>query len=329
MIPENKKTEVKKALQAAFGLNEFEEIQQLIKGLSGAMVFKIIVREKPYLLRVITRTDTMADPTHYFGCMQTAADACLAPKIYYLNNEDRISITDFITGQSFAVPEARVKMAASIRQLHALPKFPYRINYIDATNNFLQKFMASGILPQSETKDLFESYARIVNVYPRNDERNLVSCHNDLKPDNIIFDGMRPWLVDWEASFLNDRYVDLASIANFVVKSDKEESDFLGKYFGKMADEYQQARFFLMSQIVHMFCFTLCTLSSIAGQIISLEKTEKIGFREFHDSLWNCEISLTNNETKLQYALVHEEEFRRKMQTSRFEDSLRIVSENN
>jgi|SRR6185437_13667421 len=326
MIPENKKTAVKKALQAAFGVNEFETIQQLMKGLSGAMVFKIILHEKPYLLRVITRTDAMAGTSHYFGCMQTAADAGIAPKIYYLNNDDRISITDFIAEQPFAAPEARDKMADSIRHLHALPKFPYRINYIDAADNFLHKFKDSEILPESETKDIFESYAKIVNVYPRNDEKNLVSCHNDLKPDNIIFDGNKPWIVDWEAAFLNDRYVDLASMANFVVKSDKDEADFLEKYFGKVADEYQQARFFLMSQIVHIFCFTLCTLSGAAGEKVSMKKQGKISFREFHDSLWNCTISLAGNESKLHYGLAHAEEFRRKMQTSRFSDSLRILS---
>src|SRR5438552_18782262 len=100
MIPENKQRAVKIALQTAFGVNEFEDIQPLRKGLSSALVFKIIVRENPYLLRVITRTDAMADPTHYFACMKLAAEAELAPRIHYLSIADRISITDFVEAQS-------------------------------------------------------------------------------------------------------------------------------------------------------------------------------------------------------------------------------------
>lgn len=35
-----------------------------------------------------------------------------------------------------------------------------------------------------------------------------------MKPENILFDGVRSRLVDWEAASLNDRYTDLAVVAN-------------------------------------------------------------------------------------------------------------------
>jgi hypothetical protein len=59
MIPENKQSAVKKALQAAFGINEFEDIQQLMKGRSSALIFKIIVHREPYLLRVMRLTENI------------------------------------------------------------------------------------------------------------------------------------------------------------------------------------------------------------------------------------------------------------------------------
>src|ERR1022692_2472698 len=40
----------------------------------------------------------------------------------------------------------------------------------------------------------------------KKNESNWVSSHNDLTPENSLFDGDRGWLVDWEAAFLNDRY---------------------------------------------------------------------------------------------------------------------------
>ena len=69
----------------------------------------------------------------------------------------------------------------------------------------------------------------------------MVSSHNDLfKPDNILFDGQRIWLVDWEAAFLNDPYADLAAVANQVVTNDEEEMAYLMdeiREVGEYADE--------------------------------------------------------------------------------------------
>lgn len=325
IIPLEKQTAVKRALQTAFGTDEFEDGQPLTKGLSGALVLNITVNGSPYVLRVITRNETRDDPAYYFSCLQTAATAGLAPQIHYLNIEDKISITDFIEDHYFPIAEARIKMADMLRSLHELPKFSHQLNYIDASNIFLQKFLAADLVPQNTIKDLLELYSRIGNVYPRNDPDNLVSCHNDVKRDNIIFDGSRPWLVDWEAARLNDRYLDLAAIANFVVKNDEDENGFLKRYFGEALDEYQQARFFLMSQVVHMFCFTLCAIPGSAGRSININMNT-IGFHEFHDRLWNGEISLAGSEEKLHYALVHVKELMANLQTKRFDESLRIVA---
>ncbi len=63
----------------------------------------------------------------------------------------------------------------------------------------------------------------------------MVSCHMDLKPENIVFDGRRVWLVGWQAAFVNDRYFDLAVAANFVVTGAAEESVYLEQYFGRRA----------------------------------------------------------------------------------------------
>jgi len=326
MIPENKQPAVRTALQKTFNVHAFENIEPLTKGLSGALVFKIIVHGKSYLLRIITTNESRDKPEYYFDCLQAAANAGLAPAIHYLNVEDKVSITDYITDRYFPVDEARIKMADMLRELHAQPKFSYQLNFFEGSDLFIQKFLASDIVPKNATKVLFDLYARIKNVYPRYDPDNLVSCHNDVKRDNIIYDGVRPWLVDWEAARLNDRYLDLAAIANFVVKDEQDETGFLKRYFGETFDEYKQARFFLMSQIVHMFCFTLCAVPGSAGESININ-VNTLSFNEFHERLWNGEINLGNHHEVLHYALVHLKELKNNMQTKRFDESLRIVGD--
>jgi thiamine kinase-like enzyme len=73
----------------------------------------------------------------------------------------------------------------------------------------------------------------------------MVSCHSDLRPENVLFEGQRVWLVDWQTAFVNDRYFDLAP-ANFVVANDLGEWTCLEQYFEQRPDEDQRARFFLM-----------------------------------------------------------------------------------
>lgn len=325
MIPEQKTAAVARGLQDAFSVGEFENIQALTAGLSSALVFRIVVQGSPLLLRIITRTDAMNDPTRQYACMKIAADAGLAPRVWYASIEDRISITDFVDAQPFSRAEALVRMPATLRALHALPPFPKLLNYIDVVDGFIARFQAAKILSEGETEELFRLYARVQSVYPRHDS-DMVSSHNDLKPENVLFDGARVWLVDWEAAFLNDRYFDLAVAANFIVTNDAEEDAFLRAYFGEAAGAYRHARFYLMRQITHMsYAMVFMRLGS-GGQAID-PGTDVPDFRDFHDRIWSGELTLVPDQVRVQYGLVHMNQLLQNMRTTRFQDALRIVSD--
>ena len=197
------------------------------------------------------RMDAIADPTRQITCMKAGEKAGIAPRIRYTSVEDRVIITDFVNTKPFPKAEALARVPATIRTLHALPPFPRTVNYLDAMDRFIENFRVANILPDSETADAFELYGQAKEVYPRV-EADMVSSHNDLKPENVLFDGERVWLVDWEAGFLNDRYLDLAVVSNFVATNEEEEKTLLREYFGVEPTEYQLARFYLMRQILHM-----------------------------------------------------------------------------
>jgi aminoglycoside phosphotransferase (APT) family kinase protein len=328
MIPEAKSAIVARALRETFGVGEFEDIRMLTAGLSTALVFRIVVRGCPYLLRIITRTDAMNDPTRQFACMKSASAAGLAPLVWYTSTEDRISITDFVEARPFPTTEALALLPVTLKTLHALPPFPRMIayrDYFDALDGYVQKFQAANIMPASETEELFRLYARVQSVYPRQDAE-MVSSHNDLKPENILFDGTRVWLVDWEAAFLNNRYTDLAVAANFVVTNDAEEEIYLRTYFGEAVSEYRLARFYLVRQALHMFYAMIFLLLGSSGKPIELN-AKAPDFRDFHDGIWAGEISLASAEMKLRYGRVHMNQVLQNMRTTRFQDALRIVSD--
>jgi hypothetical protein len=54
---------------------------------------------------------------------------------------------------------------------------------------------------------------------------NHASSHNDVLPRNILFDGERLWLIDWENACRNDPLVDVATaLDNFAQSPELEEA---------------------------------------------------------------------------------------------------------
>ena len=328
MIPDAKKDAVARALREAFSVTGFEDFRMLTAGLSSALVSRIVVRGRPYLLCVILDAGAAPGPgrgdqTHHFACMNRAAAAGVAPRVWYTSTEDRVSITDFVEARPFSRTEALARMPAILQTLHALPPFAPPRNTI-SLDGFIQRFQAANILPESETAELFERYAPVPGVYPRDSE--MVASHNDLKPENVLFDGDRVWLVDWEAAFLNDRYHDLAMVANFAVTNDADEGACLQIYFGEAAGDYRLARFYLMRQTLHMFYAIVFMLFGAAGKPIE-PSGEPPDFRDLHNRIWSGEVSLASHEAKLQYARAHMNQALQNMRTVRFQDALRIISD--
>ena len=325
MIPEKSNAGVARALRETFGATELEDICRMTKGLGSDLVFRIVVRGSPFLLRIMTRIDEINDPGRQFACMKAAADAGLTPRVQYCNTEDGISITDFVEAVPFSATQALVQLPGTLRQLHMLPPFPKTFNYVTAHNGFIWRFRAAGLLSGGEIEEIFPRYERVCATYPRLDS-DMVSCHSDLKPENIIFDGQHLWLVNWKAAFVNDRYFDLAVAANFLVTNDADELTYLERYFGQPPGEYQRARFFLMRQVLHMLSATVFLMLGSAGKPINL--SERLpSFSDFHRRIWAGEANLADNDLKIVYGMVHWEQLLQNMRQTRFEEALRIVSE--
>jgi aminoglycoside phosphotransferase (APT) family kinase protein len=330
MIPDEKSAAVKRALAETFGPSEIEDIRDLTERPGSNRAFRVVVRGSAYLLRINTRAGDMSRP---FACMQAAAEARLAPRAWYTSIEDRISITDFVTAAPLPAKEALLLVPATLRALHALPPFPrspfnttctFLLNEGPALDGFLRRFRASNILPENEILAFLARYQQVAAVYSRLDS-NMAPGHNDLfKPDNILFDGKRLWLVDWEAAFQNDRYADLAVVANMIVTSEPDETLYLQEYFGAPPNEYQRARFYLMKQLAHMFyAMAFLPLESSGNPIDRGEPLPP--YSDFQRRFWTREVTLASNQAKAMYGRVHWERVSWNMRQARFDEALRTI----
>lgn len=245
---------VRRGLEASFGTARLDACRPLSGGLSGALLFKIRVGGIDYLLRIEQERDALREPHRGYRCLALASEACLAPRVRYADPEAGVLITDFIAA---ADPQAGrcarrepmvVELGQTLRALHGLPGFPPLIDYLDGLAELIGRAARSGVLP----KGAFAAWPTLFAVCQAL-EPQPVSSHNDLNPGNILDDGRRLWLIDWEAAFRADRYVDLAAVANVYAADQEAEALLLRTYFGRPADRCEQARLYLFRQINHMF----------------------------------------------------------------------------
>jgi hypothetical protein len=82
--------------------------------------------------------------------------------------------------------------------------------------------------------DLLEIERRIARALdPAHPEHAPVPCHNDLRPDNLIRDVDRVWIVGWKHAAMGNRYVDLATLAATCALSAAGEEWLLESYWGE------------------------------------------------------------------------------------------------
>jgi hypothetical protein len=81
-----------------------------------------------------------------------------------------------------------------------------------------------------------------------------------------------------------------------------------------------------MRQVLHMFASTIFLLLGSASKPIEL--SEKVAsFKEFHRRIWAGEVNLADNNLKIVYGMVHWKQLLRNLRQTRFEEALRIVSD--
>lgn len=166
-------------------------------------------------------------------------------------------------------------MAEAVRRLHAAPPFPPLMGYFDAMALLLDGLAGCGAVPVEVMAPARAFYDRISSAYLRRSV-DVVASHNDLHPGNVLFDGTRAWIVDWEAAFAADRFVDLAAMLNFFAADGAEETLIVETYLGRPASRCERARLFLMRQVNRLF---------YAAILISMAARERPGLRITVDEL--------------------------------------------
>lgn len=264
-IPESHRENAASALSAAFGAAPLTALTAMLGGGSGALAYRIETGGRRYVLRIEGTRIARRNSFQYI-CMQTASDAGIAPRVRYLDADCGVAIIDFVSGRPLRdYPDGLVAMMDELgeltRRLQATPLFPHAGDYPVVLTRMLEHLRRMAFAPGLLDAHA-HGFARIVAAY-RWDGATLVSAHNDLNAGNILFDGERLWLIDWETAFRNDPLTDVAILIENFASTPAIADVLLHAWLRRAPDRGLRARLHLMTQMTRLYY--ACLIFSGAG----------------------------------------------------------------
>jgi hypothetical protein len=266
IVPAERRDVARAALRAVFGPLE-ATIEPVTGGASGALIYRVAAKGRRWLLRLEgMRRSPLRNP-HQYACMQIAADAGIAPPLRFVDAEAGVAIMDFLTVRPLdEFPGGRIALAraagALVARLQATPLFPQFVDYFDALARLLAYLRAAHLFAPGLLDPYVEGFSRIRTVLPKSSEQ--VSAHNDPNPRNMLFDGERLWLVDWETAYRNDPLVDVAILLDQLETTPGIEDALLVAWCGREPDAVLGARLVLMRAVARLYyaCLALAPFAA-------------------------------------------------------------------
>lgn len=221
---------------------ESTTVTRIAAGMSGAGVYRVHTAHAEFALKI---TDTSEAPDLWrakVAVQRAAGDAGIAPRVVHSEVTRRAVLSEFVQDRGFIAhywnPATQGDtidgIASMIRTLHALP--------IDGAMTAADPLQFLGQLERAVpgTATVPPFVANALAALRRDaaahgsaaDHSAVVLSHNDVNPSNLVFDGARVMLLDWQTPAPNDRYYDLATAALFLRMDEERCRQLLSSYTG-------------------------------------------------------------------------------------------------
>jgi aminoglycoside phosphotransferase (APT) family kinase protein len=242
---------------AAAGLAPTKPLAPVRGGVSGALICRVETGGGRFLLRLEPSRVALEHRQRNFACMRAAAEAGIAPSLRYSDPETGVAVMDFIEARPLAEhPGGRAgvvrELGALIARIQAVRPFPMLGGGEDTVRVLLDELAVSGLFVPGLLDPHAEALARLRAVRPW-DVAALVPSHNDPNPRNLIYDGARLWLVDWELASQNDPLFDLAIVSTDLAETPALQTTLLAAAHGQAPGAAQLAELAVVQLLTRLF----------------------------------------------------------------------------
>ena len=255
-LPAARRDVATSAIAAVLGSTAAVNVRPVMGGVSGAGVFLVEAGGRRFVLRLEGQPSPLRNP-HQYESMRIAAEAGLAPRIHYLDAHERVVMMDFIEDRGLenfpgGPPGLAQATGALLQQLQAVPLFAPFMDYPDLVGRVWVHVCKTGLFAEGVLDAASQRLAEIREAYVL-DTGAYVSSHNDFLPRNLLFDGKRLWLIDWENAFRDDPLIDLATALDNFSPSPELEEVLLQACLGHAPDRLLRERLALARSLTRLF----------------------------------------------------------------------------
>jgi len=267
-LPPSQRDAARAALADVIGAAPVDAVVPVTGGMTAARLFRIDSGGHQYLLRLegtvgpLERLgfELLESPLrnpHQYVSLRIAAESGIAPRVYYVNETSRVVVMDFVHRQPLAtypggLPALTQALGELLARLQATPTFPYFVRYPDIVGRLWAHVCRTGLFAPGVLDRCSEHFERICAAYVWDDAHS-VSGHNDSVPVNILFDGERLWMIDWESAYRNDPLVDVAIVSGSIARTPELEGILLRAWRGRAPDDALLARLKLVRALTRLF----------------------------------------------------------------------------
>ncbi|MGH3852356.1 MAG: phosphotransferase [Pseudonocardiaceae bacterium] len=185
--------------------------------------------------------------------LAAAATGVGAPVLDYLPGEG-VLVVGFLPGRTLTSrdltdPAVLDRVAQACRTLHAGPRFVADFDMFDVQRRYLQIVRLHGFRLPPRYLEFAPAAERIERAL-RLSREPTVPCHNDLLAANLIDDGVRVRIIDYEYSGNNDACFELGNLWSEASLSLDHLAELVGRYYGEtLGNKIARARLWgLMSR---------------------------------------------------------------------------------
>ncbi len=245
------------------------DIRPVTGGASKASTLRIDAGSGVYLLRLEVDQRGFRNPRRSYPCLRAAAAAGIAPAVHHADEATGVVLMDFIVERPLTAfpggePSLLRTLGEMVARLQATAPFPaVTADFGALVEAMLHLVRDGGLFAPGVLDRHVAGLTRVRAEYPRAAAQ--VSAHNDINPRNVLFDGQRLWLVDWELAFRNDPLADIANIANNFSEVPDVDTLVLEGWLGRFPDDDTRHHLTLMRDLQRLFSGTLL-LSEFIGR---------------------------------------------------------------
>jgi len=311
-----------KALKMSFNIEYLNEINLIAGGGSTSKIFKIKIRDKYYVLRLMGLDQPIEDRLIQVECAYYGSRVNVAPVCHYADAVDGIILMDYINHVPFSKEILLDKMPEVLRTLHYTENiskpfcviFPYM-------NEFIENIIK--ITPSSQLINYLKSIQQIMVIL--GNHRHLASCHNDLNSENVMYNGKQFYLIDFEAAGLEDPYFDLATVCQQNCFDPPDEYNFIKKYLKKLPTKFEINKLMLMKQV--SYCYHVLHFFQHAYNAGMMEFKDKVpSFKSWYEGKKTGKYTYDTTPDLMLYGMVVLNQSIQEMTSPKFFQALEMLS---